>query len=129
MTQIRLPRRLATAALLPLALTGAAHAPKDQLEGRVAGKPVDCIDPSFTMNGPTIIDRTTIQYESGRTIYRTTPIGSCASSLDPVSTLIIERFGSQLCRNDRFRVLRPGESIPSPVCRFGQFTPYTKAAK
>ena len=122
------PARLIASMLLPLALTAAAHQPKDRLAGRVAGAPVDCIDPTFT-GGPTIIDRTTIQFESGRTIYRATPIGSCTSSLEPVSTLIVEQFGGELCRSDRFRVLRLGESIPSPFCRFGQFTPYTKPPK
>lgn len=118
--------RLLAAALLPLALTAAGKQPKDPLAGRVAGPPVDCIDPTFLSSGPTITDQKTILYGSGRTVYRATVIGSCRPSLEPVSTLIVDQFGSQLCRNDRFRVLRQGETIPSPFCRFGPFVPYTR---
>lgn len=44
----------------------------------------------------------------------------------PLTTVIVEMRGSQLCRNDQFRVLTPGTSIPSGYCRLGKFTPYTR---
>ena len=114
-------RAVAAVALLPL-----AAAASDPLAGRVAGKPQRCIAVSLT-NGPNVIDRRTIQYDGGTrggTIYRTT-IESCPS-LRPLTTLIVDIYGSQVCRNDRFRVLEPGLSIPSAYCRFGDFVPYTK---
>ena len=41
-------------------------------------------------------------------------------------TMIVEMHGSQLCRNDLFRMNEAGSSIPNAYCRFGKFTPYSK---
>lgn len=112
-------------ARLPLLAVALLAAKDDPLAGRIAGAPVDCIDLSF-VQGPQIVDRQYILYrETGRRIWRTEPVGGC-SRLEPISTLVVEVFGNRLCRNDRFRVLRPGELIAGPVCRFGPFVPYTK---
>lgn len=110
--------------LLVLALTLVA-AKDDPLAGRVAGKPVQCIDPSM-MDGPQITDAGAIIYRrGGKRLWVSTPIGRCPS-LRPLSTLIVERYGSQLCRNDRFRVIDPPQSIPSSYCRFDTFVPWDK---
>lgn len=122
--------RVATAALLPLVLAGAGAdaAKRDTLAGRVARPPVDCIDENF-VSGPEIVDAHTILYRSPGKVYRAEVIGSCPA-LEPVSTLIVEQqFGRQICKDDRFRVLRQGETIPSNICRFGRFTPYVKPGK
>lgn len=109
-------------ALLLLALAAARD---DPLAGRITGPPAECINLS-TAQGPQIVDQHTILYrESGRRVWRTGPIGACPS-LEPVSTLVVDVYGGQLCRNDRFRVLRSGETIPSAYCRFDTFTPYDK---
>ena len=109
----------AVALLLPL-----AAASSDPLAGYTAGPPQDCIDPT-TAGGPDVVDQKTILYRrNSRTLYRAT-IEACPA-LRPMNTLIVEMWGSRLCRNDRFRVLEPGAAIPSAYCRFGAFTPYTK---
>ncbi|OAN63926.1 hypothetical protein A7X12_18520 [Sphingomonas sp. TDK1] len=92
---------------------------------RVPGKPQDCINPTFT-DGPQIIDRRTLIYRQGATLYRNDLVSECPS-LAPLTTVIVEMRGSQLCRNDLFRVLTPGTSIPGAYCRMGTFTPYTRA--
>lgn len=115
-------RRIAPFAALAVALVAARS---DPLAGRVAGPAVDCIELSRT-DGPDIVDQGTILYrQSGKRIWRTGPVGTCPS-LRPLTTLIVEVYGSQICRNDRFRVLEPGTSIPSAYCRFDRFTPYDK---
>lgn len=97
----------------------------DPLAGRIAGAPVECIDLGFN-NGPQIVDAHTILYSrAGKRIWRTGPVGNCPS-LRPNTTLIVEMYGSQLCHNDRFRVIEPGSIIPSMQCRFSAFTPYDK---
>jgi hypothetical protein len=121
--------------LAALGLLGAAApaAPREDalasaLAGRVAGTPVDCVDHA-RLGGPQIIDEKTLIYrESGRRIWRNDLIGSCPG-LRPMDTLIVDVFGSQLCRNDHFRALTPGTTIPSAICRLGKFTPYDKPAK
>ena len=110
---------------LPALMLTLVAAKDDPFAGRVAGEPVQCIDPSFA-GGPEITDQGTIIYRSvGKRIYVTTPIGPCPS-LRPYTTLIVERFGSQQCRNDRFRVIDPPSRIPSAFCRFGSFVPWVK---
>jgi hypothetical protein len=94
------------------------------LGDRVPGKPQDCINPSST-DGPQIIDTRTLVYRQGARLYRNDLVAECPS-LAPMTTVIIEMRGSQLCRNDQFRVLTPGTSIPSGYCRMGKFTPYTR---
>ena len=117
-------RAAATLAIL-LALPGAS---KDPLAGRVAGTPVRCISDD-TFSGPTIVDRNTIIYNrSGRRLWVVHPTGQCPS-LRPLNTLVIEKWGSGTCANDRFRVLEPGTTIPSAYCRFGKFVPYDAPAK
>ena len=97
----------------------------DPLAGRIAGPPVACIDLA-RVQGPTILDATTILYrQSGKRVWRTGPVGPCPQ-LRPLSTIIVDIYGGQLCRNDRFRLIEPGLSIPSPSCRFTDFTPYDK---
>ena len=106
-----------------LALAGAvgAAAPGDDdevakaLAGRVPGQAEKCISLS-AVQGPQIVDEHTILYrQSGKRVWRTGPVGACPS-LRPLETLVVEVWGGQLCRNDRFRVVTPGMSIPSGSC-------------
>ncbi len=122
-------KRIGGARLVPLvALVLAAPiaaATRDPLEGRVAGKPQRCI--SIQPNrGGTVIDRQTIIYEgTGGTKWKTGPIGRCPS-LRPMTTLIVQVWGGQLCRNDQFSTIEPGMAIPSMRCQFRDFVPYTR---
>jgi hypothetical protein len=115
---------LVAALALPL-----VAAKSDPLAGRVAGAPQNCITLSQT-NGPSVIDNHTILYTegAGRRVWKTGTVGACPS-LEPLTTLVVDVYGGQLCRNDRFRVLTPGTTIPSAYCRFTAFTPYTRVAK
>ena len=97
------------------------------LAGHVAGKTVECIDPRM-VDGPEIIDHTTLLYRRGGTIYKANIIGPCPS-LEQGNTVINDVYGGQLCRNDKFRTITPGETIPSPYCRLGGFTEYDRAGK
>lgn len=118
-------RRLASFSALVLAL---AAARSDPLAGRVAGPPSECIDIN-RIQGPDIVDANTIIYrQSGKRLWVTHPVGPCPS-LRPLNTLIVDVYNSQLCRNDRFRVLEPGANIPSGYCRFDRFIPYDKVER
>ncbi len=78
------------------------------------------------MQGPQIIDNHTILYrETGRTVWRNDLDGECPG-LKPMTTLVIEMHGSQICRLDHFRTLEAGSTIPGPTCVMGKFTPYRK---
>lgn len=117
-----------TALLLAAALGAPAAIAADRtdpLAGRTPGPPARCI-PIDSISTPSIVDARTILYaQSGKRIWRTTPVGRC-TRMQPTDTLVVEVFGGQICRNDRFRVLSPGLSIPSAPCRFDAFVPYDK---
>lgn len=111
-------------ALVAVTLLAAAPA-KDPLAGRIPGQPARCIDIEFTQ-APQIVDQSTILFrETNKRVWRTTPEDSCPY-LDPLGTLIVEQHGAELCQDDHFRVRRPNDVIPSPLCRFSTFTPYDK---
>lgn len=97
----------------------------EALEGRTAGEPANCIGTSGVTRGPQIIDRDTILYRDGKRVWRNELEAACPR-LAPYNTMVIELYGSQMCRNDRFRVVEPGSSIPGPYCRLGKFVPYEK---
>lgn len=108
-------------AALPLLATTAA----DPLAGRTAGTPTQCIDGNFA-NTVQIVDAHTILYrETDRRVWRTGPDGPCPG-LEPLSTLIVEQHGSQLCRWDHFRVRPPDGPVHAAFCRFTAFTPFDK---
>ncbi|NIJ21738.1 hypothetical protein FHS95_003449 [Sphingomonas naasensis] len=96
----------------------------EALDGRVPGRPQNCIS-STGVNGPQIIDSSTLLYREGGRVWRTDLPGSCPS-LNRFSIIVAELHGSQICRNDLFRAVDPGSRIPGPHCRFGQFVPYTR---
>lgn len=95
-----------------------------ELDGRVAGKPANCIGNTTSIR-PMIIDENTILYREGGRVWRNDLAAACPR-LNPYNTIITEVQGGQLCRNDRFRVLEPGTTIPGPYCRLGQFVPYER---
>ncbi len=108
--------------------TQQAEAEKDlarALGDRVPGAPRDCIS-TTDADGAQIIDSDTILYKPvGKTVWRNELASTCPG-LRPYTTLIVEVHGAQICRNDRFRVIEPGSTIPSGFCMFGKFTPYTR---
>lgn len=98
----------------------------DAVKDRTPGPAQRCVNLS-RIEGPRIIGQT-ILYRDGARLYATTAVDGCPSlSGDPV--IVVETYGSQLCANDRFRTLPRGTTIPGPYCRFGPFTPYSRAQR
>ncbi len=96
----------------------------DALKGRTAGSPQRCINAS-NLEAPRIIGETLVYRQGGR--LWTTRIEEGCPSLAGDPLLVVEVYGSNLCRNDRFRTVPRGASIHGPYCRFGEFVPYTPA--
>jgi hypothetical protein len=95
------------------------------LEGRVAGRPVDCL-PAFSNDQVRIVDRTALVYGSGRTIYVNRPRNP--SNLDDDDILVSRRFGSQVCKLDMIRLHDRGTRSYSGFVNLEQFVPYTRVA-
>ncbi|MCE7795927.1 hypothetical protein LWE61_05050 [Sphingobium sufflavum] len=129
---MRIPFMIAVAAGL-LAAGGAQAAsktPQERLaraiEGRVAGKPVDCIN-LRDIQSSEIIDRKAILYRVGRTLYVNTP-DSGANFLNNGDILVTDTHSSQLCSIDIVRLVDSSSRMPSGSVGLGKFVPYTKPA-
>ena len=94
------------------------------LEGRVAGKPVNCISLSST-NSSRIIDGKAIIYQVGGRLYVNEPRSGAASLRDD-DILVTRTFSSQLCSVDMVRLIDRGSRFPRGFVSLGQFVPYTK---
>ena len=93
------------------------------LEGRTAGKPVSCI-PAQISDRLQVIDETAVVYDGGRTIYVAKPRDP--RSLDSDDILIINRFGSQLCKQDVIRTVDRTSGFMTGIVFLGDFVPYSR---
>lgn len=95
-----------------------------QLAERVAGEPDRCVSRIGTTS-LRAVDRRTVVYDVPGTLWVNRLRADCPS-LRPDSVIVIETSGDGYCRNDRFRTLEAGSSIPGPVRLLGDFTPYRR---
>jgi hypothetical protein len=98
------------------------------LEGREAGKPVNCI-PLYGSQDVTVIDKTAIVYRIGRTLYVNRPTN--ADQLDRDDVLVTRLYGSQLCSVDTVQLHDNigGGLMWNGFVGLKEFVPYTKARK
>lgn len=95
------------------------------LDGRVPGKPVDCLN-QRDIRSTQIIDGKAILYEtSNRTLYVNYP-ESGAQSLNWGDILVTDTHSSQLCSIDIVRLIDQGSHFQSGSVGLGAFIPYTK---
>jgi len=94
------------------------------LDGRVAGKPVNCI-PLHRIDSSQIFERTAILYRVGSTLYVNRP-RSGADFLDRNDVLLTDTHSSDLCSIDIVRLLDPSMFFPTGTLGLGEFVPYTK---
>jgi hypothetical protein len=95
-----------------------------ELAGRAAGESRSCVS-SAPGQYLEAVSNDTFVYRVGRTIWVNRPQSECRG-MRPLTTLIIETYGSQYCRGDRVRPLEPGTTIAGPYCVLGDWTPYRR---
>ena len=94
------------------------------LDGRVAGKPQDCIFmPSI--RGSRIVDNTAIVYDAGRTLWVNRP-RSGAESLDDDDILVTRLHSSSLCSIDIVELRDRYGHFYNGFVGLGEFVPYRK---
>jgi len=93
------------------------------LAGRVAGEPRSCVS-AYDSSRLQIIDRTAVVYDAGSTIWVSRP--SDPRSLDTRDIVVIERTGSQLCKQDVIRTVDRTGGFATGVIFLGDFVPYTR---
>ena len=94
------------------------------LDGRVAGKPVDCI-PQYRIQSSEIFEKTAILYKAGSTWYLNRPV-SGRNFLHRDDILLTDTHSSDLCSVDIVRLIDQGSHFPSGSLGLGQFVPYSK---
>lgn len=95
------------------------------LDGRVAGKPTDCLLQS-NIRTSRIIDQTAILYEmNDGTIYLNRPT-SGAAFLDSANALVTDTHTSQLCSIDIVRLYDTTSRFQRGSIGLGPFVPYPK---
>jgi hypothetical protein len=122
---------LGAAALALTATTASAETAEERgaakfaelTEGRVAGEPKSCVT-AMRPNDIEVIENVGLAYEQGDTLW-------IARATDPRSlgrndVPIIDRFGSQLCRQDMIRTIDRSTQFVSGVVFLEDFVPYTK---
>lgn len=93
------------------------------LEGRVAGKPVDCVN-LHNIRSTKIIGGTAIVYDAGSTIYVNRPLNS--ESLDPWDTLVTKLHSSSLCSIDVVQLYDSSSLAWTGSVALGEFVPYKR---
>ncbi len=94
------------------------------LAGRTAGKPVSCVPTQLDGSHMRIISGTAIVYDAGSTLYVARP--DDPKSLDSDNILVINRFGSQICKQDVIKTVDRYSGFMTGVVFLGDFTPYKK---
>lgn len=97
------------------------------LEGRVMGKPVDCINLS-TVSSSRIYDKAAIVYEVGSTWYVQRP-KSGAEDLDDDDVLVTRSYSSELCSVDVINLHDRMTRSWRGWVGLDKFVPYTKPPK
>ena len=130
-------RKIAIALATAAALSGAVgleakprQTPQERLdkllEGREAGKPVNCIS-HWDTRDMQVLDKTAIVYGWGNVIYVNRPIN--AVSLDDDEILVTRTSGSQLCDLDIVHTVDRSGHFTTGFVSLGEFVPYRRVKK
>ena len=98
--------------------------PPLELAGRIGGRPQTCVTTTQmdvlrpSENAPHVL-----LYGTGRTVWANN-LGSCRFGRDDI--LVMQLYGSQLCRGDIVRSIDRSSRIPGPACVLNEFVPYRR---
>jgi hypothetical protein len=96
------------------------------LEGREAGKPVNCIS-HWDTRDMQVLDKTALVYGYGNVIYVNRPKN--AETLDDDEILMTRTSGSQLCDLDIVHTLDRAGLFTTGFISLGEFVPYRRIKK
>lgn len=123
---MRKPTFLLVSVLLTGGCTNAVQNERAPLGIELAAKPIGparaCIPVSANENLAVMPDGT-LGVRTGNTLWLN-DTGKGCKSIRAMSTLIVERQGSEICRGDHVRAVEFSGGIPGPVCILGDFVPY-----
>lgn len=94
------------------------------LEGRVAGKPVQCLD-SSQRRDLEVVDRTALVFKDGDTYYVNRPSG--AGFLTWTDVPVFKLYSDQLCSKDLVHLHDRSTWMPGATLSLNEFVPYKRA--
>lgn len=97
-----------------------------QLDGKVAGEPVNCISDYNATNMIRVSDNILLYRVSGNLVYQNNLRYSCPGLGRDNDIVVSEQFGGQKCRGDLIRLVDRTSGIQGPACSLGEFVPYRK---
>ncbi|MFN3620779.1 hypothetical protein [Sphingorhabdus sp.] len=95
-----------------------------ELDGKVAGKPVNCISDFSANNTIRVSDDILLYRVSSRLVYKNNLRSSCRGLASDNDIMVSEQFGGQKCRGDIIRLVDRNSGIPGGFCSLGDFVPY-----
>ena len=98
-----------------------------ELNGKVAGKPVNCISDFNATNTIRVSDNILLYRVSGRLVYQNNLRSACSGLARDNDIIVSEQFGSQKCKGDIIRLVDRTSGITGGACSLGEFVPYRSA--
>jgi hypothetical protein len=98
------------------------------LQGKVAGRPMDCIS-SFTANDMTWLDRSTVAFKRGSKLVYVNHFNGGCDNYGGRYAMVTRQVTSQMCRGDIVQLIDPVAHYPAGSCVFGDFIPYRTPGK
>jgi hypothetical protein len=95
-----------------------------ELNGKVAGTPVNCISDFNATNTIRVSDNILLYRVSGRLVYQNTLRSACSGLARDNDIIVSEQFGSQKCKGDIIRLVDRTSGMSGGVCSLGEFVPY-----
>jgi hypothetical protein len=96
------------------------------VDGKVAGKPVSCIDTRFTKPSLSAY-RDKLIYRVDRNLVYVNDTGGGCQNVARGDALVTQRFQPQACRGDIAQTVNLPTGIYSGSCALGDFVPYRTA--
>ena len=95
------------------------------LEGREAGRPVDCL-PHSANSDIRVIDKTAIVYGRGNTVWVNRPTN--AKNLDDDNIMVRSSHTARICKLDTIRLLDQTSRMSAGFVGLNEFVPYRRVA-
>lgn len=96
------------------------------LDGRIAGKPQNCL-PSYRADDMVIIDDNTVLFRDGSRVWRSEMQGGCPNLGAQRYAMVTRQFGTNsLCRGEIVQLLDTSTGTYAGSCSFGDFVPYER---
>lgn len=97
-----------------------------ELDGKVAGKPINCLNSHRTDNLIRVSDDIILYRHSNNLVYKNKLRSSCPGLARDDDIMVTRSYSSNQCRGDIIELIDRYSGIPGGFCSLGEFVPYRK---